>query len=211
MNYLAVRQNIKTGDILSCCGTAWYSKLIQRFTGSEITHTGIAIWVKFPQDILPDRLCILEAHLLKGVQLQLLSNALTSDYWKNGGKVYWQSLCDPSISGDAVASFALNNWSKDYMKLRHFAIAGFYRYMDWSPRIADDRVHCSQLVTKALKQAGFTYEKNPSITTPGDVSRFDCLSSKISLDPCTELKSGDMSNKSIWCDARHSSVWRPRI
>lgn len=201
MNYKDVRNLIKTGDIFSCSGTAMYSKLIKAWTHDEITHTGIAVWVRFPQDEIPDRLCILQAHIFKGVQLGLLSNVLTNDYWKYNGKVYWQKL--NNINGDNVASFALANWSKAYPSLYQFVIAGsklvqaIRTATGRSLNINPEKFHCSELATRALIDAGFYYAYDPAVTTPSDVSKFSCLGPKVLLEPCP---------KSNCCD---SDIWRP--
>ena len=91
MKYLEARKQIKTGDILACQGTAFYSFFIRIITKSPITHVGIAVWIRFPGDI-EDRLAILESHAMKGVRIAPLSEVLREDYWKHGGKIYWQKI-----------------------------------------------------------------------------------------------------------------------
>ena len=87
MEYLQARKYIRTGDILACEGTAIYSKIINFVTQSKISHVGIAVWVRFP-DENDDRLAILEAHMAKGVRLAPLSDVLKTDYWSKGGKIH---------------------------------------------------------------------------------------------------------------------------
>lgn len=200
MKYEIVKTSIKTGDIISCSGNAIYSKIIRKWGSfenwiwerkwieDEITHVGLAIWITLPHDEVPDRLCILESHAFKGVRLNPLSAVLKDDYWPTGGKVYWQKLKDPMLDGVKVAGEGLKYWTKAYAPLKQFIVAGL-RIDQWirkKLRLAIDidknRLHCSELVTQSLIDAGFIYGKEPSVTTPQQVSNFSCLGEPILLE-----------------------------
>lgn len=192
MRYIDARKLIRTGDILTCAGTAFYSKVIRIVTRSPITHVGIAIWIRFPDENV-DRLAILESHAMKGVRLAPLSEVLKNDYWKHGGKVYWQSIADSRIAGTNVAANALKRWSKSYASWYQFLVLGSFtiktiRYLLNKPMDSDPNgQHCSELVTRALIEAGYKNGNDPSITTPADVSNFSCLGDQIELEPCGEF------------------------
>ena len=186
MDYLEARKLIQTGDILSCEGTAFYSHIIKFITKSPITHVGIAVWIRFP-DENADRLAIIESHAMKGVRIAPLSEILREDYWKHGGKVYWQKISDPRINGHDVAANALKRWNKSYANWYQFLVLGSFtlktiRYLRGKSMDTDkNSQHCSELVTRALMEAGYRHGLDPSITTPSDVSSFACLAEPIEL------------------------------
>ncbi len=191
MEYLIARRHIKTGDVLCCAGTAFYSKIINIVTQSPITHVGIAVWIRFPTDAT-DRLCILEAHMAKGVRLAPLSDVLRTDYWKNGGKIYWHRLKEP-MCGDCVAAHALANWNKAYASFYQFIIIGSIllkgiRYLRNKSMDTDsNRMHCSETVTQSLMSCGYRWDKDPSITTPAEVASFGCLHKGVLLEESGEF------------------------
>jgi len=195
MRYEDVRLQIQTGDILSCQGTAIYSNIIRKWGGlknwfwrgdwkeDQFTHTGIAIWIQLNGD---DRLCILEAHIFKGIRLNPLSEVL-KEYWKPGGRVYWQAV--HGIDGTVVAQEALKNWTKAYPSLFQFLIAGSSVARWIRKRVfrkgADtngDKYHCSELASRSLIHAGFKWNMPPAATTPQMVSEFSCLTSPVELE-----------------------------
>lgn len=189
MRYLEARKLIKTGDILACEGTAFYSKLIRVITKSRITHVGVAVWIRFP-DNNEDRLAIIESHAMKGVRIAPLSEVLREDYWKRKGKIHWQKIEDTRISGHNVAANALKRWNKSYANWYQFLVLGSFtlktiRYMCGKSMDTDNKSqHCSELVTRALMEAGYRHGLDPSITTPADVSSFACLSECVELEEC---------------------------
>lgn len=193
MRYLTAREEIRTGDILTCAGRGPISKVIQWWTGSEISHVGMAIWVYMP-GIRSNRLCILEAHAHKGVRLAPLSEVLQHDYWQSGGKVYWQPLI--GVDGVDAAANAMRRWNKLYANWFQFVAIAF-RFVGFVKDTDPNRDHCSELVTRALMQAGYPHDKNPSLTTPEDVSHFSCLGSKVLLEPCSDFHAASTSNPTV--------------
>lgn len=189
MKYLEARKLIQTGDILACEGTAFYSKIIKFITKSPITHVGVAVWIRFPDDNA-DRLAVIESHAMKGVRIAPLSEVLREDYWKRGGKIYWQKISDPRINGHDVAANALKRWNKSYANWYQFLVLGSFtlktiRYFRGKSMDTDtNSQHCSELVTRALMEAGYRHGLDPSITTPADVSSFACLADPIELEEC---------------------------
>jgi len=196
MKYEEVRSMIQTGDILACEGNATYSWIIKKWGGvqnwfwdgkwkeDKFSHVGIAIWITFPHD-QEDRLCILEAHALKGIRLNPLSEVL-KNYWKSNGAIYWQAV-KPSLDGDVVAEAALKNWTKAYPSLWQFLVAGL-RVSQWVRKkiglgvdTNKDKFHCSELTSRSLIEAGFVTDLEPSVTTPQMVSEFDCLAEPLEL------------------------------
>ena len=69
MRYEDARPQIRDGDLIAFRGTGLISRLIRRVTMGGFTHVGIA-W-RWPD---ADRLFLLEAKELSGIQLRALSN-----------------------------------------------------------------------------------------------------------------------------------------
>ena len=45
MTYSEIRPSLRSGDLLLCSGTSWFSRLIQAATGSEWSHVGLILRV----------------------------------------------------------------------------------------------------------------------------------------------------------------------
>jgi hypothetical protein len=196
--YEEVREEIRTGDILACSGRTFYSKIIGKWGGFQnwlwngkwkedtVTHIGIAIWIRFPHEENLDRLCILEARVLKGVRLNPLSTVLDG-YRKRGGTIGWQKIIDPEISGDDVAQSALKHWTRAYPSWKQFVMAGlkslqwWYRRRGRSVDLNGNSFHCSELAARSLIDAGHKTDREPAVTTPQMLSEYSCLSQPILL------------------------------
>lgn len=187
MKYSEAKALIKTGDVFSCEGTAFYSKIINIVTRSPISHVGIAIWIQFPGD-LEDQLCIIESHAMLGVRIAPMDVVIDKDYWQRGGKVNWQAITDSRLNGDRIVSNALKRWTKSYASWYQFLILGSFfiktvRYLLNKPMDSDKNgQHCSELVTRAFVEDGYRHGNDPSITTPADVSAFSCLAEPVVLE-----------------------------
>jgi hypothetical protein len=78
VNYNTFRKNIKSGDILLCSGSGWFSKMIQKGTESAWSHVGFVIRL---DEI--DRVMVLESVEQIGVRTVPLSKYL-KDYDSKG-------------------------------------------------------------------------------------------------------------------------------
>jgi len=74
-SYTALRQEIRSGDLIAFRGNSWVSQLIRHVTGGRHTHVGVAFWMR-------GRLFLLEAREGAGVQLRACSNVLPFDWIK---------------------------------------------------------------------------------------------------------------------------------
>ena len=77
-NYRQFRKNIRSGDILLCSGSGWFSKMIQKGTKSVWSHVGFVMRL----DAI-DRVMLLESVEPLGVRTVPLSKYLT-DYDNQG-------------------------------------------------------------------------------------------------------------------------------
>lgn len=80
-DYASIRSQIRSGDLLMCSGNHWFSKLIQRASGSVWSHVAFVMRL---EEI--DRVVVLESIESAGVRAIPLSRYLT-DY-DGGGKPY---------------------------------------------------------------------------------------------------------------------------
>lgn len=188
MKYSEIRDQIKTGDVFSCCGKrSWFSKAITIFQGgSEITHSALAIWTDFP-GVENGRLCIYESMEPGGVRLTPLSIALES-YAKEGGHIYWQPLIDSNINNRLVVQYALQQWTKAYASIYQIAliVSPWLRLLrklrggNWDTD--KNRFICSELVISSLAAGGYDHQKEKAFTTPDEVSNLRCLGPKILIE-----------------------------
>ncbi len=79
--YSAIRPEIRSGDLLLCSGTAFFSRLIQHKTGSLYSHVGI-LWLNAEAE----RVMVYESVESKGVINRPLSRYLTN--YNNDGQPY---------------------------------------------------------------------------------------------------------------------------
>jgi hypothetical protein len=186
VRYSELRSKISTGDILSCAGSSWFSRLIRFKTRQSVSHVGLAVWVRFENG--KRRLCIFEAVEGHGVRLQPLCKYLETEFWNKNAKMWWQPIIDPKIKGDQLLDFCLTHWSDRYASPYQFII-GLFPLLQWLRKflgksLDDDarRWHCAELISNAFKKQGYFLSKEPAITSPGDVTDFSCLSPPVLIE-----------------------------
>lgn len=182
MKYSKARGAIKTGDVLAFRGHWLISKLICWWSGSDVSHVGLAVWLKFDYD-KDETLCLIEAMDGLGVRITPLSQALEK-YWEHGGKAYWLQT-DSHVAFNAV-KFAQEHWDESYVSLYQILLAASPKLQflrGWRGAGSNlDGWHCSELVTRSLMTVGHEPTKLPEYTTPGDVMRFACLRNRVELE-----------------------------
>jgi len=145
VDYAQFRADIRSGDILLCSGSAWFSKLIQQGTGSVWSHVGFVMRL----DAI-DRVMVLESVEPLGVRTVPLSKYLT-DYDSQG---------NPYPGGLVLArhkKFEEKSDKKALKKFGQFAVDLFgYPYdkdeiVKIAARIASSFVPFSAKDKKALK------------------------------------------------------------
>lgn len=178
MNYKETRQRIKTGDTLLGAGNWPVSRLVRLFTGQQFSHVGIAIWLQIANR---PRLCMFESMEGRDVRIVPLYKTLITQYWKNGGKMWYAPIIEPTIDGDKVADFYLQHWGDLYANKYQFLVgmSGLIRlirqFRGANIDTDENKWHCSEIAIRALMAQGYKHEKDPSITTPGDVALASCL------------------------------------
>lgn len=178
MEYRHAEPLIKTGDILTFKGTWLVSRGIQYVTGQEQSHIGIAVWLHLNGS---RRLCLFESMEGSGVRILPLKRTLEDLYWAKGGKVWWHSYRDQSIDGDKVMKYCFDLWGAGYANHYQFVvilsplIKKIRKFLGRSFDTDINRWHCSELVCSALINQGYKHDKDPAITTPGDIAKFPCI------------------------------------
>lgn len=173
--YHMIEQTIKTGDGLFGSGAWPMSRLIQWYTGHEISHVGIACWVAFNGN--PPILCMFEAMEGRDVRIIPLEKVLRTTYWPSGGKLYHKKLLEP-YNGKELMEYCTEHWLDAY--------AGTYQFiLGISPRLRkirsmlgksldtdENRMHCSELIADGLQEQEHEFNKDTALITPGEL--FDC-------------------------------------
>lgn len=188
------RPQMKTGDVVAFSGNTGFSDLIKWATGSTFSHVGIVLKLQMSGGF-GDSVMVVESttetrhqdasdtQLIKGVQMNWLSKrTLMYD-----GSVWWVPLKHPLPPEGRVKAEA---WLRETHNQRvpYDSVQVMGAGLDLFDRLGLDneedvsRLFCSELVTKAFKEAGLlSAEINPSEQTPADVVNFACLSDPILL------------------------------
>lgn len=168
LDYDEVRNELRTGDIVFCSGTYFFSKTIQWFTKSVWSHVGII----YRDDHL-QRIFVLESETAIGVRLVPLSKYLRDYHGRN--KPYKGRILIARITPEpddeklkAVISFGMDELTRPYDNWEIFRIA--MRILFRRGRKNRDRKYiCSELVYEAFRKAEvlFTFRRNS--ISPDDI------------------------------------------
>lgn len=181
---------IRTGDIcLFRRSPTLFGRFIRLWTQSPFSHVGIALWVIVDGT---RRLCILEA--LEGVGVRLFPmDRYLEECHASGCLIDWYQVVDSEINRDRVAGYALQQWGRPYATPWQFVwswglLSGWWRRLRGLPVDTDpERWFCSELVTAALRHAGYVPESGddsePAATEPGAVALFPCLQRRGAIEP----------------------------
>ena len=168
LDYAQVRDQLRTGDIVFCSGTYFFSKTIQWFTRSVWSHVGIV----YRDDNLL-RLFVLESEIAIGVRLVPLSKYLRDYHGRN--KPYKGHIVIARIAPDAddeklrmAINFALDELTRPYDNWEILRIA--MRILFRRGRKNRDRKYiCSELVYEAFRKADVSFKFNRNSISPDDI------------------------------------------
>lgn len=168
VSYDEIRSSLRTGDIVFCSGTYFFSKAIRLFTKSVWSHVGII----YRDDFL-DRIFILESETMIGVRIAPLSKYLKDYHGRRRpyrGRMFVAEL-EPAVDPEAMkkaVSFGMDQLTKPYDNWEILRIA--IRIAFGIGRKSRDRKYiCSELVYEAFHKAGIEFPyKNRSIS-PDDL------------------------------------------
>ncbi|MBE2257229.1 MAG: hypothetical protein H6942_02350 [Candidatus Accumulibacter sp.] len=168
LDYDQVRDQLRTGDIVFCSGTYFFSKTIQWFTRSVWSHVGII----YRDDNLL-RIFVLESEIAIGVRLVPLSKYLRDYHGRN--KPYKGHIVIARIAPDAddgklktAISFGMDELTRPYDNWEICRIA--MRILFRRGRKNRDRKYiCSELVYEAFRRADVSFRFNRNSISPDDI------------------------------------------
>jgi uncharacterized protein YycO len=168
LDYDEVRNELRTGDIVFCSGTYFFSKTIQWFTKSVWSHVGII----YRDDHL-ERIFVLESETAIGVRLVPLSKYLRDYHGRN--KPYKGRILIGRITPEPdnqklkqAISFGMDELTRPYDNWEICRIA--IRILFKRGRKNRDRKYiCSELVYEAFRKAEIAFKFNRSSISPDDI------------------------------------------
>jgi cell wall-associated NlpC family hydrolase len=172
--YEAVRDQLRSGDLIFCSGSYLFSGLIQRFTGSVWSHVGVIY-----RDEALQRVFVLESETGIGVRLAPLSKYLR-DYHGRNKPYRGQIVIGRIASGldtDQVrnaVSYGMDLLTKPYdnSEILRIAIRILFRI---GRRTRDRKFICSELVDECFQSAGVRFARPDNYISPNDIWRNDCV------------------------------------
>ena len=170
--YEAVRDELRSGDLVFCSGSYVFSGLIQRFTRSVWSHVGIVY-----RDEHLRRLFILESETGIGVRLVPISKYLRDYHGRR--RPYRGQIVIGRVEpapGDEQArqavSFGMDLLTKPYDNFEILRIAARILFRV-GRRTRDRKYICSELVDDCYRQAGVRFKVADNYVSPIDIWRDD--------------------------------------
>lgn len=168
--YEAVRDGLRSGDLVFCSGSYVFSGLIQRFTRSVWSHVGIV----YRDDHL-QRLFILESETGIGVRLVPISKYLRDYHGRR--RPYRGQIVIGRVEpapGDEQArravSFGMDLLTKPYDNFEILRIAARIAFRV-GRRTQDRKFICSELVDECYRAAGVKFARRDNYISPDDIWR----------------------------------------
>lgn len=168
--YDAVRADLRSGDLVFCSGSYFFSGLIQRFTRSVWSHVGIVY-----RDEQLQRLFILESEAGIGVRLVPISKYLRDYHGRR--RPYRGQIVIARVNpepGEALArqavSFGMDLLTKPYDNFEILRIAARIAFRV-GRRTQDRKFICSELVDECYRAAGVRFTRRDNYISPDDIWR----------------------------------------
>jgi cell wall-associated NlpC family hydrolase len=168
--YDAVRDSLRSGDLVFCSGSYLFSGLIQRFTRSVWSHVGIV----YRDDNL-GRVFVLESETGVGVRLVPVSKYLRDYHGRRRpyrGQIVVGRL-QPALTPEQVrqgVSFGMDLLTKPYdnSEILRIALRIAFRV---GRRTRDRKFICSELVDECFRAAGVHFARPDNYVSPQDIWR----------------------------------------
>lgn len=170
LDYEQARSQLRTGDLVFCSGSYFFSGLIQRFTRSVWSHVGLIY-----RDDQLQRVFVLESETGIGVRLVPLSKYLR-DYHGRRRPYRGQIVVgrvEPDVGLDRLRqgiSFGMDELTKPYDngEIVRIAMRILFRI---GRRTHDRRYICSELVHEAFRRAQVPLRVGDGYISPQDLWR----------------------------------------
>ena len=203
--YLAVRDRIQPGDIITFSGLDLPSTVVKVATQSSYVHVAIVFSVESNHENQPDPILIAESHIdaslpsvgtgkhTLGVQLQWLHNRLSSAK----GPVWWAPLQTP-LTGEKIHTLQTWLWDVESQGTPYDFVQAVGAGIDAGDRLGlentpdESAFFCSELVTCALQKVGVISDQiNSSEQTPADLMTFSCFQKSVLIHNDTNRNTGN--------------------
>jgi uncharacterized protein YycO len=166
--YAAMRKDLKTGDLVFCSGSYFFSRTVQRFTRSVWSHVGMIY-----KDPTLERVFILESETLIGVRLAPLSKYLRDYHGKNRpyiGNIMIARMNPPVDENklNHAISFGMDELTKPYDNFEIMRI-GLRILFNVSRRTRDRKYICSELVYECFNHIDVPFNLRDEYVSPDDI------------------------------------------
>jgi hypothetical protein len=168
--YDAAREGLRSGDLVFCSGSYFFSGLIQKFTRSVWSHVGVV----YRDDNL-QRIFVLESETMIGVRLVPMSKYLRDYHGRN--RPYKGQIVIGRVAPDLDASrvrqaisFGMDELTKPYdnFEILRIALRILFRV---GRRTRDRKYICSELVYDCFRKAGVSFKLADKFVSPDDIWR----------------------------------------
>lgn len=168
LDYDQIRAQLRTGDIVFCSGTYFFSRTIQWFTRSVWSHVGII----YRDDNL-QRIFVLESETVIGVRLAPLSKYLHDYHGRNKpykGRIVIARLT-PAPDDEKLKtaiSFGMDELTRPYdnWEICRIAMRILFRR---GRKVRDRKYICSELVYEAFRKADVAFKFRRNSISPDDI------------------------------------------
>jgi hypothetical protein len=170
LDYKTNRDALRTGDLVFCSGTYFFSNAIRWFTKSTWSHIGVIY-----RDEALERVFVLESETLIGVRLAPLSKYLSDYHGKNRpyrGRIIIARIL-PEVPLEDLKqgiSFGMDELTKPYDNLEILRIA-IRILLKIGRRSRDKKYICSELVYEIFRKADVWFKFNRRSISPDDIWR----------------------------------------
>jgi len=168
--YDDVRRELRSGDLVFCSGSYFFSGLIQRFTRSVWSHVGIVY-----RDEHLQRVFVLESETGIGVRLVPISKYLRDYHGRRRpyrGQIVVARV-HPEPGDERVrqaVSFGMDLLTKPYDNFEILRIAARIAFRI-GRRFQDRKFICSELVDECYRAAGVRFARQDNYISPEDIWR----------------------------------------
>ena len=178
--YDDMRRELRTGDLVFCSGSYFFSRAIQNFTRSVWSHVGMIY-----RDPTLRRVFILESETLIGVRLAPLSKYLRDYHGKN--RPYKGNIVIARVHPEVdeaelnhAISFGMDELTKPYDNLEIVRI-GLRILFKVSRRTRDRKYICSELVYECFHSIGVPFMLRDEFVSPDDIWRDDGVKTRFRI------------------------------
>ena len=177
-----VDQYASPGDVLAFAGTTLFSRMVQLFSKSHVSHIGMFCIAEFTDvndssNTIASIPCLLDSQEPIGVRLKPINHAI-SDYLSRGGSCWLYELNDDVFDRNKIISGAIRYLGQRYASPKQFMVITsrmyqfLYRLLYGHLDTSYNRWHCSEFVSFCLALGGADFgDKEFALIKPAEILR----------------------------------------